>query len=826
MAIDAAGASGVPGALTDDIAQLGERRLGVLAAVIGCLALNAVLSGLWLATAPSHHPPFEVVFAALGLTATLAAALGMIWQHHRTSVALRRAHAAQLEALAIRDEISGLHSFRYVRERMRAQMAEAKCHDRCTLVLIDLDNFKEVNDRYGHLVGDAVLAAVGDSIKATLPPVAMAARYGGDEFAIVLPSHSRDDAVRLADELRAKIAAASRAVTSGNDHGGVDACFGVAVYPDDATDLDALVVKAHRALDDAKLRNSDSAGRKDERHAQEVFFAIGDAMGKSLDPQDLIMNLVNAVGTSLDLDSCTLWLTADNLLAPRAWFLRDRAVVQAFAEIYNVEPLTTDEARRYALLGDNAVYTDAVLESDALPPRYRTLVDPHTWMITVPLPASREGAITMTGVHSRIAPPSLSLARALARLVASALQNADIYARAVRQHEQLSSLAGISGLLFEDGSFEERLGAVVRRIAEITGTDMLTLDTRDPTGERPFLREFYLREGSVRDFDESLRAAWLAVRPQITDESVAAFIAEIKEPIVLDDPPNQVPEIYRAVVLKSGTRSAVVVPAVWQGELKGLMHFASVRSNAFDAQDVAVMKSIAAQLAPALQVAALGAEIEHSYEELKAAHTQALLRLAYAAEARDPYTECHLTRIKAISQAIASRIGIEGEELEAIGYGAIVHDLGKLRIPDSILCNPGSLSDEEWATMKRHPEWGAEIIGENSFYDVARQVALSHHERWDGSGYPRGLAGEEIPVAARIVAVADVYDALTSTRPYKKAWPVERALVELMRMRGKTLCPRSVDVFMQLWNEGAIAAIDAETLDESLEAEFRSLFAA
>jgi putative two-component system response regulator len=238
------------------------------------------------------------------------------------------------------------------------------------------------------------------------------------------------------------------------------------------------------------------------------------------------------------------------------------------------------------------------------------------------------------------------------------------------------------------------------------------------------------------------------------------------------------------------------------------------------------MHAIAAQLAPSLRVASLHLELEDSYGELKDAHLQALFRLAYAAEARDPYTECHLSRIRAIAQAIGRRMGIEGEYLESLGYGAITHDLGKLRIPDSILINPGSLSDDEWAQMKKHPEWGAEIIGDNAFYDVARQVALCHHERWDGSGYPNGLAGEEIPLAARVVSVADVYDALTSARPYKAAWPVERALVELMRMRGKTLCPASVDVFMELWREGEIGRIDAETEDESLSFDFRDLYAA
>lgn len=128
--------------------------------------------------------------------------------------------------------------------------------------------------------------------------------------------------------------------------------------------------------------------------------------------------------------------------------------------------------------------------------------------------------------------------------------------------------------------------------------------------------------------------------------------------------------------------------------------------------------------------------------------------------------------------------------------------------------------------MKRHPEFGAEFLGKSPFYDVARQVAMHHHERWDGSGYPEGLKGEEIPLAARIVSVADVYDALTSDRPYKVAWPPERALVELLQLRGKTLCPYSVDAFLRLWNDGTIAQIEGESGHASFAFDFRERYAA
>lgn len=183
-------------------------------------------------------------------------------------------------------------------------------------------------------------------------------------------------------------------------------------------------------------------------------------------------------------------------------------------------------------------------------------------------------------------------------------------------------------------------------------------------------------------------------------------------------------------------------------------------------------------------------------EELKATRLQIVQRLARAAEYRDNDTGQHVVRMSLYAYTLAIGYGLSEAVADDLLNASPMHDIGKIGIPDHILGKPGPLNAEEWVTMRKHPMIGAEIIGEhtNSMLRMAREIALCHHEKWDGSGYPGGLMGEEIPISARIVAVADVFDALTSRRPYKHAWPVDEALAHIRAQSGLHFDPALVDV--------------------------------
>lgn len=227
-------------------------------------------------------------------------------------------------------------------------------------------------------------------------------------------------------------------------------------------------------------------------------------------------------------------------------------------------------------------------------------------------------------------------------------------------------------------------------------------------------------------------------------------------------------------------------------------------SKPFDRNELImrVRNLLDAQLAHCMvydQKATLEDMVRKRTDELQQTRMQVVQRLGMAAEFRDEETGNHILRMSHISELLARTIGWDDDDCELMLMASPMHDIGKIGIPDHILLKPGKFEPDEWEIMKTHATIGGKLLdGDDSgLMQMAREIALSHHEKWDGSGYPNGLAGEEIPMSGRIAALADVFDALTSQRPYKKAWPVEDAVQLIKDNSGKHFDPQLVEVFLQ-----------------------------
>jgi len=367
---------------------------------------------------------------------------------------------------------------------------------------------------------------------------------------------------------------------------------------------------------------------------------------------------------------------------------------------------------------------------------------------------------------------------------------------ALAQHvpaKELSTLLKVSNALASSLEIEE-----VLQVAIESATDLLNLDT----GAIYTLEEDNLYLGATTpplppQFPDELRLAHLNDHPHIKEAVIT------KAPVYLNDariaslaPAEQVVVDSRHLV------SILYFPLLLKEEAIGAFIIGTTSEvHQFSESEIDLCNILSCQSSLAVTNAQLYRKTQQAMVDITQAYDATLEGWSQVLDMRDHITDEHTHRVADLTVDLARRMGFQEFDLDHIRRGALLHDIGKMGIPDAILQKPDALSAAEWEIMRTHPELAYQLLSHIDYLVPSLDIPYCHHEKWDGTGYPRGLKGEEIPLVARIFAVIDVYDALTSDRPYRKAWEKEKALVYIQEQSGKHFFPDAVNVFLDMMGE-------------------------
>ncbi|MEX2159824.1 MAG: diguanylate cyclase [Dehalococcoidia bacterium] len=368
--------------------------------------------------------------------------------------------------------------------------------------------------------------------------------------------------------------------------------------------------------------------------------------------------------------------------------------------------------------------------------------------------------------------------------------------------ERVAKLLGdIVPLLTSKGTREEKLETLAQHLSVGTGYDAVNIEVAG------------IRSGQAAEWENTFARAprevldaWQEEQHREAEHPLSTFLEETRQPHFVADVTTEerLTDNERQILMASGIKSALVVPMIWQDQFVGMLSVVSKTHGTFGAWDAQFLTAVTMHVTAIVFMTDLVEDLQEASKYLSEAHAETVLMLAAAAEAYDDGTGSHLMRVRTITEALAKELGYSDHDIWRLGLAAVLHDVGKIRVPIAVLTSPQGLTQAEWGEMRRHTVWGAELLRGRRGFELASQVAHCHHERWDGKGYPDGLAGDEIPEAAAIVSVADSFDAMTSDRPYRVSRPAAEALAEINACSGVQFNPHVVAALNRLAERGAL----------------------
>lgn len=407
----------------------------------------------------------------------------------------------------------------------------------------------------------------------------------------------------------------------------------------------------------------------------------------------------------------------------------------------------------------------------------------------VPLIAQEEtvGVLWM-GCDREITESDMRVLTAIGEIAANAIHRASLHEETQLRSQRLATLREIDMAITANFELRPVIDVLLESVISQLGVDASALFTFNPytksldhAAGRGFRSNAYL-DTSIRVGDGL--AGKTAYEKQVI---------EIPNLEGIDDP-----VIERLLGAGEGFVAYYGVPLIARGEVKGVLEIFHRSQLQTDVEWLSFLSTLAGQAAIAIDNAELFSDLQISNLELSMAYDETLEGWARALELRDMETHGHSDRVTNMTLRLGVEMGMDEQELVHVRRGALLHDIGKMGVPDQILNKPGPLTAEEWEVMRRHPTHAYLMLSPIRYLRQATDIPYCHHEKWDGSGYPRGLKAEEIPLAARVFAVVDVWDALLSDRPYRDAWPDEKALQYLREQTGKHFDPVVVEIFLKM----------------------------
>jgi PAS domain S-box-containing protein len=407
----------------------------------------------------------------------------------------------------------------------------------------------------------------------------------------------------------------------------------------------------------------------------------------------------------------------------------------------------------------------------------------------LPIQSEKEtiGVVCIAVQHPRkISAEEVNLLVTLSEMAGTAIQRTRLNQQTKSQLERLSTLHAIDTAITSSMNLNVTFGFFLDQVAEQLHADAAAVLICDPR----LMRLDYLAGRGFRG------NAISSSRLQIGEGHVGR--AALERQLMHIPDLNRNPFAHPERVAGEGFVSHTIAPLIAKGQVKGVLELFHRSPFSPDPGWLDFLKTLAGQAAIAIDNATLFTDLQSVNLKLARAYDATLEGWSQAMDLRDKETEGHSERVTETTLLLARRMGIDDEQLVHMRRGALLHDLGKLGVPDYILYKPEGLSEEERAIMGKHPGLAYELLRKIDFLRPALEIPYCHHERWDGSGYPRGLKGDQIPLQARIFSVADVFDALTSDRPYRKAWSLSEALQYIRDRAGKEFDPQVVEAFLQI----------------------------